>query len=203
MKKQFIIVAVAIMALMGQTLTAQGYKIGDNATDFTLKNVDGKMVSLSNFRNAKGFIVVFTCNHCPYAVAYEDRILALDAKYKPLGYPVIAINPNDPAVQPKDSYEAMIVRANEKKFTFPYLFDEGQTIYPQYGATRTPQIFILQKDGNRNLVRYIGAIDNNYKDANDVTEKYVENAIDALLAGKPVTTLTTVAVGCTIKTKKK
>lgn len=203
MKKQFFIVALALVAFVAQPLSAQGYKIGDNATDFKLKNVNGKMVSLSDFKDAKGFILIFTCNHCPYAIAYEDRIIALDAKYKSLGYPVIAINPNDPAVQPKDSYEAMIVRAREKSFTFPYLFDDGQKIYPQYGATKTPHIFILQKDKNKNVVRYIGAIDNNYKDANDVTEKYVEVAVDALLAGKPVTTTTTVAVGCTIKAKKK
>ena len=188
MKKQIVIVTLAIMAFVTQPLNAQGYKIGDNATDFKLKNVDGKMVSLSDFKHAKGFIVIFTCNHCPYAVAYEDRIIALDAKYKQLGYPVIAINPNDPAVQPKDSYEAMIVRAKEKKFTFPYLFDDGQKIYPQYGATKTPHIYILQKVRNKNVVRYIGAIDNNYKDATDVTNKYVEDAVDALLAGKPVTT---------------
>jgi peroxiredoxin len=203
MKKQILIVALAIVAFIAQPISAQGYKIGDNATDFKLKNVDGKMVSLSNFKDAKGFIVIFTCNHCPYAIAYEDRINALDAKYKSLGYPVIAINPNDPAVQPKDSYDAMIVRAKEKNFSFPYLFDDGQKIYPQYGATKTPHIFILQKDKGKNVVRYIGAIDNNYKDANDVTEKYVEEAVDALLSGKPVTTTTTVAVGCTIKAKKK
>lgn len=203
MKKQILTLTLALVAFIAQPLSAQGYKIGDNATDFKLKNVNGKMVSLSDFKDAKGFIVIFTCNHCPYAIAYEDRIIALDAKYKSLGYPVIAINPNDPAVQPKDSYDAMIVRAREKSFTFPYLFDDGQKIYPQYGATKTPHIFILQKERNKNVVRYIGAIDNNYKDANDVTEKYVEDAVDALLAGKPVTTTTTVAVGCTIKAKKK
>jgi peroxiredoxin len=203
MKKQILIVALAIVAFIALPLSAQGYKIGDNATDFKLKNVDGKMVSLSDFKDAKGFIVIFTCNSCPYAVAYEDRIIALDAKFKSLGYPVIAINPNDPAVQPKDSYDAMIVRAKEKKFTFPYLFDDGQKVYPQYGATKTPHIYILQKDKGKNVVRYIGSIDNNYKDAKDVTDKYVEDAVNALLAGKPVTTTTTVAVGCTIKGKKK
>jgi peroxiredoxin len=203
MKKQILTIALAIVAFIALPLSAQGYKIGDNATDFKLKNVDGKMVSLSDFKDAKGFIVIFTCNSCPYAVAYEDRIIALDAKFKSLGYPVIAINPNDPAVQPKDSYDAMIVRAKEKKFTFPYLFDDGQKVYPQYGATKTPHIYILQKDKGKNVVRYIGSIDNNYKDAKDVTDKYVEDAVNALLAGKPVTTTTTVAVGCTIKGKKK
>lgn len=202
MKKQLTTLVLIALLLVTSNTFSQGYKIGDIAADFRLKNVDGKMVSLSDFPNAKGFIVIFTCNHCPYAVAYEDRINALDAKYKPLGFPVIAINPNDPAVQPKDSYEAMIVRAKEKNFSFPYLFDDGQKVFPQFGATRTPHVFILQKDKNKWAVRYIGAIDNNWRDANDVSERYVELAVDALLAGKPVETTTTVAVGCTIKVKK-
>lgn len=178
-----------------------GYKIGDEAADFSLKNVDEQFVSLSNYPDAKGFIVIFTCNHCPYAVAYEDRIIAINAKYAPLGYPVIAINPNDPEVQPDDSFDKMIVRANEKGFTFPYLFDEGQKVYPLFGATRTPHVFVLNKEDGKNIVRYIGAIDNNYENPNDVTEKYLETALDELLAGKPVTQPTTVAIGCTVKTK--
>ena len=90
-------------------LTAQGtgYSVGEYATDFKLKNIDGKTVSLSDYSNAKGFLVIFTCNSCPYAVAYEDRIIALDKKYKEMGVPVIAINPNNPQVQPKDSFDEM------------------------------------------------------------------------------------------------
>ncbi len=92
--------------------------------DFKLKNVDGKMVSLSDYRDAKGFIVIFTCNPCPYAVAYEDRIIDLDKEFKPKGYPVIAVNPNSVAASPEDSFEKMVIRAKEKGFTYPYLFDE-------------------------------------------------------------------------------
>ena len=180
---------------------AQGYKVGDEATDFKLKNIDGKMVSLNDYKDAKGFIVIFTCNHCPYAVAYEDRIIALDKKYKALGYPVIAINPNDPEVQPQDSFDLMKERAKSKGFTFPYLIDEGQKIYPQYGAQRTPHVYILKKEGKKNIVKYIGAIDNNYKNANDADQKYVENALDALLKGQEPEVKSTVAIGCTIKTK--
>ena len=110
----------------------KGYEVGDAATDFKLKNIDGKKVSLSNFKSAKGFIVIFTCNHCPYAKKYEDRIVELDKKYKDQGYPVIAINPNDPSVQPEDGYKQMIERAKQKGFTFPYLLDQGQKIFPQY-----------------------------------------------------------------------
>ncbi len=181
---------------------AQGYQIGDVATDFNLMNVDGNMVSLANYPDAKGFIVIFTCNHCPFSVAYEDRINALDAMYKPLGYPVIAINPNDPELNPDDSYELMKVRATEKNFSFPYLFDEGQFIYPQYGATKTPHVFLLNKEEGENIVKYIGAIDNNHENPNDVTERYVEDAVNSLLAGEPIAVESTVAIGCGIKAKK-
>ena len=147
----------------------KGYKVGDVAADFKLKNVDQKTVSLSDYAAAKGFIVVFTCNHCPYAKAYESRIIALDKRYASKGYPVIAINPNDPIVVPADNFEAMQVRAKEKGFTFPYLFDDGQKVYPQYGATKTPHVFLLNKENGKNIVRYIGAIDDNYADATDVS----------------------------------
>lgn len=185
-----------------KTAAVKGYEVGDEAADFKLKNIDGKMVSLSDFKAAKGFIVVFTCNHCPYAKKYEDRIVELDKKYKDQGYPVIAINPNDPNVQPEDGYKQMIDRAKQKGFTFPYLVDEGQKIYPQYGATKTPHVFVLQKENGKNIVKYIGAIDNNYDNPNDVTEYYAQDAVNALIKGEPVKMTKTVAIGCTIKVKK-
>ncbi len=209
MKKIFVY-AFAFIALAAITTAAtykttatqnDGYEIGDEAADFKLKNVDGKMVSLADFKDAKGFIVIFTCNHCPYAKAYEDRIVALDKKYKEKGYPVIAINPNDPEVNADDSYENMIVRAKEKGFTFPYLFDDGQKVYPEFGATRTPHVYILKKSKNKNIVSYIGAIDDNYEDETAVNTKYVENAVDALIAGKTPSPETTKAIGCKIKAK--
>ncbi len=197
MKKIILFAALIFGAVFGAS--AQGYKVGDVATDFKLKNVDGKMVSWADYPQAKGFIVVFTCNHCPYAKAYEDRIIALDKKYKPLGYPVIAINPNDPVSLPDDSYANMQVRAREKGFTFPYLFDDGQKVYPAYGATRTPHVFVLQKTAQGNVVRYMGAIDDNYEDASAVKVPYVANAVDALLANKTVSPDFTKAIGCGIK----
>ena len=179
--------------------TVSGYQVGDIATDFSLKNIDGKKVSLKDFKDAKGYIVVFTCNHCPYAMAYEDRIVALDKKYKKQGYPVIAINPNNPEKQKDDSFEKMQTRAKEKGFTFPYLLDEGQKIYPQYGATKTPHVYVLQKTAKGNVVKYIGAIDDNYEDEAAVTKKYVEDAVDSLLKGKEVSVKETKAIGCSIK----
>lgn len=185
-----------------EKVALKGYKIGDVATDFSLININGNNVALSDYTDVKGFIVIFTCNHCPYAIAYEDRIIALDQKYKELGYPVIAINPNDTEIQPEDSFENMQIRAQEKGFTFPYLLDEKQTIYPQYGATKTPHVFVLERlDLQNHVVRYIGTIDDNYEDATKVTEKYVENAVDALLNGQEVEVTETRAIGCTIKVK--
>lgn len=187
------------IVVLGISFNKPGYKIGDIATDFKLKNIDDKAISLSDYKKAKGFIVIFTCNHCPYSVAYEDRIIDLDKKYKEKGYPVIAINPNNPAKEPKDSFEMMKVRAKEKGFTFPYLFDDGQKIYPQYGATKTPHVFILNKEKGKYIVKYIGAIDDNYKEPTKVKVKYVEQAIDALLKGENPTITETKAIGCTIK----
>ena len=188
--------------LFGLELFAQdAYQIGDIADDFELKNIDDKKVSLSHYDKAKGFIVIFTCNHCPYSILYEDRIIALDKKYKTLGYPVVAINPNDPEVQPEDSFDNMKVRAIEKGFTFPYLFDEGQKVYPKYGATRTPHVFLLNKESGGLIVKYTRAIDDNSKNVDDVKIKYLEDAVDALLAGKNPTTNFTKAIGCSIKLK--
>ncbi|AWH85436.1 thioredoxin family protein [Flavobacterium album] len=194
-----IFLAVGLLTAFTVAKPLGGYKVGDIATDFSLKNVDNKKVSLKDFKDAKGFIVVFTCNHCPYAQAYEDRVISLNAKYKKLGYPVIAINPNNPEKQKDDSFVKMQERAKEKKFTFPYLLDEGQKIYPQYGATKTPHVYVLQKTAKGNVVKYIGAIDDNYEDETAVKQKYVENAVDALLKNKEVTVKETKAIGCSIK----
>lgn len=177
----------------------KGYDIGDTATDFSLKNIDGRMVSLKNYEEAKGFIVIFTCNHCPYSVAYEDRIIALDKEFKSQGYPVIAINPNNPEAYPEDSYDNMKIRAKEKGFTFPYLFDAGQTIYPQYGATKTPHVFLLQKVDKNNIVKYIGAIDDNHKDATAIKNDYLRDAVTNLINGEEIKMTKTVAIGCSIK----
>lgn len=187
----------AFLALHGQ----MGYQVNDVAEDFKLMNVDGSFVSMSDYSDAKGFIVIFTCNHCPYSVLYEDRIIELDKKFKSKGYPVIAINPNDPAKQPEDSFDNMKIRAKEKGFTFPYLFDDGQKVYPKYGATRTPHVYLLNKENEKLVVKYIGAIDDNAKDKNNVKEAYLDNAVTALLKGKTPNPDFTKAIGCSIKTQ--
>jgi peroxiredoxin len=181
---------------------ADGYAVGAMARDFSLRNIDGKMISLKSFSDAKGIIVVFTCNHCPFAKAYEDRIIALHKEFAPKGFPVIAINPNDPKASPEDSFEKMVQRSKEKAFPFPYIFDETQEIAKTYGATRTPHVYLLKKNADKFEVAYIGAIDDNSENAKAVKEKYVEAAIAALTEGKAPATNFTKAIGCTIKWKK-
>jgi len=200
MKRFIYLITIALFTISVQ---AQGYKPGDMASDFRLKNIDGSYVSLSDYSAQKGVIVIFTCNHCPFSIAYEDRIIALDKKYKPLGFPVVAINPNDPAEVPADSYEQMQIRAREKGFTFPYLFDEGQKVYPVYGAVRTPHVFLLSHTDDGFRVAYIGAIDDNSQDASAVTKSYVEDAIRNLLAGSEPDVAFTKAIGCSIKSQAK
>lgn len=193
---------LALVTLVFMSTNAQEvYKVGDKASDFNLKNIDGKMISLSQYKSAKGFVVIFTCNHCPYSIAYEDRIIAIDKKYKKLGYPVIAISSNDTSVVPADSYELMIVRAKEKGFTFPYLYDATQDVANTYGAMKTPHVFLLNKENKALTVSYIGAIDDNYKDVSAVTQTYLEDAINALLKGENPEPNYTKAVGCSIKRK--
>ncbi|MCX7548202.1 thioredoxin family protein [Xanthomarina sp. F1114] len=194
--KIFTVIALFMSVI---SMAQSGYKVGDIATDFSLENVDGKMVSLSDYSQSKGFIIVFTCNTCPFSVAYEDRINALNKKYVSKGYPVIAIMTNNPAASPGDSMEAMQARAKAKGFTFPYLMDKGQHIYPKYGAAKTPHVYVLQKAKKGNQVKYIGAIDDNYQHPDSVNQKYVENAVDALLEDQPIKETHTRAVGCTIK----
>ncbi len=175
---------------------------GNPAPLFKLKNVNEKVVSFDDFPSAKGFIVVFTCNTCPYSKRYEQRIIELNNKYTPLGFPVIAINPNDPATSPGDSFEEMKKHAASARFNFPYLYDEGQIITTAYGARNTPHVFVVMKTTQGNIVEYTGAIDNDAQDTDATKTKYVEAAITALLNNdKPAVTVTK-AIGCRISWKK-
>lgn len=200
MKKQFFTLVWMMLSLA--LSAAQPLKIGEKAPAFSLKGVDGKTVSLSDYNNEKGVILIFTCNTCPYAIAYQDRIIALHNEFAPKGYPVVAINPNDPGQSKGDSFEEMKVRAKEKSFLYPYLFDEQQVVSPAYGASRTPEVFVLKKTGNDFVVAYTGTIDDNSNDESAVEEKYVVGAINALLAGNTPDPTTTKAIGCGIKLKK-
>jgi peroxiredoxin len=193
-----VILFVIIAFIFQNWSTTAGYIVGDRAEDFSLKNVDGNLVSLSDYKDTKGLLVIFTCNHCPYAQIYEQRIIDLHKMYAPLGIPVLAINPNSPLIVPEDSFEEMQKRSKAKKYPFAYLFDEEQTVMPKFGATRTPHVFLL--DSNF-VVRYIGAIDDNPESPASAKNRWTEAAINKMLAGENPNPDFTRAVGCTVKRK--
>lgn len=201
MRSLFLMTA-CLLLMVAASPVRLGYEVGDAVADFKLKNTDGKTVALSDYRNAKGVIVIFDCITCPYSKAYNNRIIALNKKYASQNFPVVAIQPNDPEVSPGDSFDEMIKHAKKNNYDFPFLFDESQGVTKNFGATNTPHVFLLVKDGSGFKVAYIGAIDDNAKDASAVTKKYVEDAVDAVLANKPVPSTKTKAMGCTIKWKE-
>jgi peroxiredoxin len=192
---------VCVALLTAGSSIKVGYEVGDLVADFKLKNTTGKTVSLSDYKTAKGVIVVFDCNTCPYSKAYNERIIALNKKYAAKGFPLLAINANDPEKSPGDSFNEMVAYAKKNNYDFPYLVDESQSVAKTFGATNTPHVFVLSKNGADFKVAYIGAIDNNTQDAASADKKYVEEAVEALLSEKAVPTTKTKAIGCTIKWK--
>jgi peroxiredoxin len=171
---------------------------GQPAPDFSLRGVDGKTYSLQSFVDAKALVVVFSCNHCPYVVAYEDRMIALQKEFAGKGVRFIAINANDSDNYPEDSFDNMVERAKLKKFNFPYLRDESQAVAKAYGATHTPHLFVF--DAARKLA-YTGKIDDNWQNATAVNSRFLHEALEDLSAGKPPRLSETHAIGCTIKWK--
>lgn len=205
MKKAFSLFSLAVLFTFmwyQNSMAQDGVQIGQTAPTFNLKNIDGKMVSLESLQTEhKGAIVVFTCNHCPYSKLYEDRLVALDKQFADQGFPIVAINPNDAKQYPEDSFDEMKKRAKQKKFTFPYLHDETQEIAKAYGATRTPHVFLVSFHTGSPVIEYIGAIDDNAKEAESVEQKFLEDAVNALIAGEKPAVTTTKAIGCGIKWK--
>lgn len=200
MKKIFLSCLVLLVMISGAPDNG-GYQVGDVVSDFKLKNVDGKMVSLSDWKDAKGYIVVFDCNTCPYSKKYNDRIKALSQMYTSKGFPLVAINPNSPDLSSGESFDEMVKIAKKKEYNFPYLYNEEQDVIRAFGATNTPQVFILTRTGSTLKVAYIGAIDDNPGNASGAKQKYVEDAVNELLSGKAVTNSKTKAIGCTVKLK--
>jgi len=175
-------------------------KPGTRAPEFkNLPGVDGKNHSLPDFAKSPVLAVIFSCNHCPYVQAYEDRIMALQAEFKDKGVQFVAINANDATGYPEDSFDNMGKRAKEKKFNFPYLRDESQEVAKAYGATHTPHLFVF--DSNRELI-YTGKIDDNWQEPKQVKRQYLREALQALVEGKKPPERETFAIGCTIKWKR-
>jgi peroxiredoxin len=198
-KKSSLFFAGLILLAASTAFKAVSYGVGDNVSDFKLKNVDSRFVSLSDYKNEKGIILIFDCNTCPYSKAYNDRIISLNEKFSKSGFPVVAINANDPSMSPGDSFEEMVALAKKKKYTFPYLVDETQEVAKRFGATNTPHVFVLKNENGSFKVAYIGAIDNNTRDASSADKKYVEDAVNSLLSGKEISNPKTKAIGCGIK----
>lgn len=201
MKKLILLFTGAVLLTMG-TGAKEPYKAGDYASDFNLRNVNGKMVSLTQLEDAKGFIVIFICNTCPVVKKYEQRIIDLHNQFNVKGYPVVAVNSNDKAVSPDDSFEEMQKSARSKGYKFEYLYDESQDVAKEYGATNTPQVFVLSKIEGKLKIEYVGAIDNNSDNESNADKSYVKDAVNALLKGEQVPVAGTKAVGCGIKWKR-
>jgi len=171
--------------------------LGEQAPGFSLEGTDGNTWSLADFAGAKALVVVFSCNHCPYVQAYEERLVALQRDYPDAR--LVAINSNDASSHPEDGFDAMVERAKSKRFNFPYLRDESQAVARAYGATHTPHLFVF--DGQRRLA-YTGKIDDNWQDAGAVKQPFLREALDDLLAGRAPRVAQTHALGCTIKWKR-
>jgi peroxiredoxin len=169
--------------------------IGAEAIPFDLPGVDGSQHSLEQYADKPVLVVVFTCNHCPSAVAWEDRLIQLQRDYADRGVAFVAINANDPVKYPGDNFDAMVERAQTHEYPYPYLQDLPQSTARAYGAQRTPEVFVF--DAGRRLV-YHGAPDDN-REAEQVGRHYLRDAIVAALAGQPAPVAETPAVGCTIK----
>ena len=189
--------SVALVASLAVAGSAFGLNIGDKApsTSVKMKNVDGSSVSFADVVGKQGTLVVFSCNHCPFVKAWQGRIASVGNAAKTKGIGVIVINANDPTDYPEDSYAEMQTRAKDLGFTFPYVVDATSDVARAFGATRTPEAFLFDKDGK--LV-YHGAIDDS-KEADQVTKHFLQDAIDAELAGKAVPVAETKFVGCGIK----
>lgn len=173
-------------------------RIGDPSTPFALKGVDGEVHSLAELSQGKDtFAVVFSCNHCPYVLAWEDRLIEAFNVYAPRGFGMVFINANDPITYPTDDFDHMVSHAQEKGFPFPYLHDETQEIAAAYGAERTPEIFLFDREG---MLRYHGAPDDN-SDETLARIPYLRNAIEAVLKGETPKPTETLPVGCTVKWK--
>lgn len=199
MKKSILVVLCALLAVFISSFKLP-VSIFENKTisDFKLRNTEGKYVSLSDYKNAKGFIVIFTCNHCPFAKLYTQRMNEMKTKYGVLNVPLIAINSMDTAVYEDESFAMMKTRAKVGKFNFQYLHDVQQNVGKNFGAEHTPKAYVIWKEGNTWKIKYSGLIDDNGAEPKQVKNPYLQNAVDQLLAGKEVTTPSPQSMGCAI-----
>ncbi len=195
MKNRAILITLLFLSTVSAVFPQQ-----KTVENFKLTNaVNKREVSLTDFSNKKAIAIIFTSNYCPYSKLYEERILKLHQQYASQGLQVILVNPNDPVKSRNDSIEKMAEKAAEKQFPFPYLADKNQAVCDQFGATKTPEVFLLVKKGNTFQVVYSGAIDDNPQVPQDVTTSYIDNAVSSVLSGKAMASNHTRPTGCIIK----
>lgn len=190
-----------IVCMIASVLTAN-CQSERKISDFSLLNIDGKYISLKDYPHAKGFMIVFTSNHCPFAKLYPQRLNTLNTKYQPLGIPVIAISSTDTVSYEEDTYELMVAKSTNEHFNFPYLYDGSQAVAKDFAAQRTPHAFLIWKEKDNWTIKYNGAIDDNGAHPELVQTHYLSDAVDALLAGKEISQKETRSIGCQIYFRK-
>lgn len=173
-------------------------KINSLLPEFHLPGTDGNMYSSDSFSNREILIVIFSCNHCPYVQAYEQRIIELQNEFNENSVQIVAISSNDAVKYPEDSFDEMKKRAESKNFNFPYLYDQSQEIAIAFGATHTPQVFLFNSEKK---LKYEGKIDDNWQEPELVNSRYLRDAILEVLDRKDVSVPETFSIGCTIKWK--
>lgn len=192
----------ARLTLLAALLICSAAGYAKTVSDFRLLNTDGKYISLKDYPDAKGFIVVFTCNHCPFAKLYPPRLNALHKRYKSLGVPVIAISSTDTILYEEDTYPKMVTKAKSGRYSFPYLFDGTQAVAKNFETQKTPHAFVLWKENEQYVVKYSGAIDDNGAEPAKVQHQYAADAVEALLHGKEVAVKETKSIGCQVHFRK-
>jgi len=176
-------------------------QLGAQASDFSLRGVDGKTYQLADFAGKKSLLIIFMCNHCPYVIAVQDRINELTREFGGRGLAIVGINSNDALKYPDDDFESMKKRSAEKSYLFPYLFDESQSVAKAYDAACTPDPYLYENVGGKFVLRYHGRIDDNWKEPSQVKSRDLAQAIEALLSGDAILTDQKPSMGCNIKWK--
>jgi peroxiredoxin len=199
---QTFLAAFALLLAMNLLAQTTMLKPGEKAPLIKLKSTEGKTVSFDSYPAAKGFIIVFIANSCPFSKIYEQRIIDLHKKYNALNYPVLAINSNDPQLSPEDRISKMKERAKAKRYPFAYLIDDKQVAADSYGARSTPQVFIISKQRQDYILEYSGAVDNDASNKNPDKVNYTSDAVDALIRNTKPAIRTTKSIGCSISRKK-
>ena len=190
---------VTSLTVQAQTPVAKNYAVGDAVAEFQVRNITNQFVNLADYKAQKGVVVVFMANHCPFSKAYEDRLMAVHNKFAGQGYPVLAVQTSDVTVYPEDAFEVVQSRSRDRGFPFPYTIDESQSVARAFGATRTPQVFVLTRTGGKFVVQYMGAIDDNPQDAAGVQKHYLDDALMSLTTGRVIQINTTRPIGCAVK----